>query len=406
MNHGLYAPLYNQPIVLDNGSSVIKTGFSGGNKPTTFEYNLVGKPKYDKIMNTGLPDDTYVGNIAQKHRGILKLRKPMSHGVIEHWDEMELIWSLIFETALQLNWKGNELEEHPLLITEAPLNPESNRERMCELLFETFNTDVLYVANPDVLSLYADGSTTGCVLNCSDGYCSSTPIYEGFALPSSIKRINLGGRDLTEQLQFYLRKTTGISLFTSSEQEIVRTIKEKACYVSLDYKADETLFRYTDLDDLMTSDDENIHTSNVTQFKLPDGQMITIGDGKYRIPEILFNPSIIHSELDDVPTMLLQSLGLIDIDLRPRLRSNIVLSGATTLFPGFGERLLNELETHSPVHNENDGNSKIRIVAPPKRKYTAWIGGSIFASSFAFQKLLLNKKSWYENPKLVHSRFM
>lgn len=388
MYNGVQEPLYNQPIVLDNGSAVVKAGFSGESKPKVFEHNIAGRPKYDKVMNNGLPNDTYVGNKAQKYRGLLKLRKPMDRGVVTHWDDMELIWSHIFEDCLQLNWRSNELEEHPLLITEAPSNTKENRETMCEVLFEKFNFDVLYVAPPSVLSLYSSGQTTGCVVDCGDGYCSSTPVFEGFTLPSTIRRIDLGGRDLTEQLQFYIRKTNGVSMFKSSEQEIVRTIKEKAGYVANNYIQEELEYN------------EDVSRSKVTEFKLPDGQLLSLGKAKYRIPEILFDPMIIHSECDNLPTMITQSLNLVDMDIRSKLRSNVVLSGATTMFKGFGERLLNELETLTP--NE----TQMRIVAPIQRKYTAWIGGSIFANSFAFKKLLLTKKSWSEDPNLVHSMFL
>lgn len=389
MYNGFYEPLYNQPIVIDNGSGVVKAGFSGEDKPKVFEYNIAGRPKYDKVMSNGLADETYVGNRAQKHRGILKLRKPMDRGVIEHWDDMELLWSHIFEDSLRLDWKSSELEEHPLLITEAPLNHVRNRMMMCEVLFEKFNFDVLYIALPSVMSLYAAGQTTGCVVDCGDGYCSSTPIYEGFSLKSAIRRIDLGGKDLTEQLQFYIKKTNGISLFTSSEQEIVRTIKEKAGYIALDYVKEEKEY------------EEDPSNSKMTEFVLPDGQVLSINKGKYRIPEILFNPLIIHSEYDSISTMTSQSISLVDIDLRENLRSNIVLSGGSTMFKGFGGRFLREMNQLS-----TNIDSSFRIVAPPKRKYTAWIGGSIFANSLAFKKLLLDKKSWIEDPNLVYTKFL
>lgn len=389
MYNGFQEPLYNQPIVIDNGSSVVKAGFSGEDKPKVFEYNIAGKSKYDKVMHNGLVDETYVGNRAQKHRGILKLRKPMDRGVIEHWDDMELLWSHIFEESLHLNWKLNGLEEYSLLMTEAPLNHIKNRKIMCEVLFEKFNFDALYVTIPSVLSLYASGQTTGCVVDCGEGYCSSTPVYEGFTLKSAIRRIDLGGKDLTEQLQFYIRKTNGISLFTSSEQEIVRTIKEKAGYIALDYKTEEMEY------------EEDLSDSKMAEFVLPDGQVVSIKKGRYRIPEILFNPSIIHSEYESISTITSQSINLVDMDLWQNLRSNFVLSGGSTMFKGFGERFLSEMQYLS-----KDLNSNIRILTPQKRKYTAWIGGSIFANSFAFKKLLLSKRSWIEDPGAISTKFL
>ena len=127
--------LYNQPIVIDNGSGIIKAGFSGEERPKALEYSLVGHTKYDKVMLEGLQGDTFVGNNAQRLRGLLKLRYPIKHGVVEDWDSMELIWSYVLNDVLQLQ----NIEEHPLLITEAPMNPLKNREAMAQVLFETFN---------------------------------------------------------------------------------------------------------------------------------------------------------------------------------------------------------------------------------------------------------------------------
>lgn len=376
--------LYNQPIVIDNGSNTLKSGFSGGKKPLSFDYNRAGNIKYDKLMNTTSfePNDTIVGNEAQRYRGLLKLRRPMLQSEIVHWDDMELIWSHIFNTVLQI--ENSSLDQHPLLITEAPLNHIKNREKMVEIFFETFNFNAIYIAMPEILSLYARGAITGCVLSCNDSYCSAVPVYKGFSLPSTIKRMNFGGHRLTTELQLYLRKFQGISLFNSNEQEIVRTIKEKTGFCSLDYKYDE----------------EQNDNSFTSKFKLPDGQLIDIQRDKYRIPEILFQPLLINSESDSVSDMLFHSIRQVDKDLQTGLMSNIILNGGSTLFNGFTQRLLNELNEKFLPEN------KLKITAPKDRLYSTWIGGSILANLSTFRNLWLEKQVYYDDPSLIHRKFM
>jgi len=358
-------------IIMDNGTGMMKCGLSGTDAPTVTFASCVGYPK-NKAMMTGGNKEYYVGEEAQQKRGILVLKFPLEHGVITNWDDMEKIWAHTFDNELRVVVGGESEDDEDVagvLLTEAPMNPRENRERMTQIMFETFNARRFYVAIQAVLSLYASGRTTGVVVDCGDGVSHTVPIYEGYSMPHAIQRINLAGRDLTDYICKILTESK-INLHTSAERMSAMKIKEELCYVSMNFEEEVDNF-----------------AGKEKQFELPDMSIVTVHNQIIRCPELMFKPSLDGKEMMGLHELTKKTIDDCDLDVRKDLLANIVMSGGTTMFPNMPERLQAEVEKLVAE------GAKVKVIAPPERMISVWIGGSILASLSTFSRMWINQYS-------------
>merc|ERR1719262_1891449 len=219
-------------VVLDNGSGMVKAGFAGEEAPQCVFPAAVGRPRAGMNAMQGVQQKSeYIGDECMAKKGILDITYPISHGIVESWEDMEKVWHHTFYNELRVT----PSECTGILLTEAPRNPKANREKMVEIMFETFEVQNTYVAIQAVMSLYAAGRTTGLVVDSGDGVSHTVPVFEGFSVPHAVERMEIAGRVLTEWLQKLLVNHAAENFTSSAEKEIVKNIKEELCYVAQNF---------------------------------------------------------------------------------------------------------------------------------------------------------------------------
>ncbi|KAI8988598.1 actin family [Mycotypha africana] len=390
----------------------------------------------------------YIGdNKINRFKGNMEIKSPLKDGIVEDWDAMEQIWETIFKDMLRI-----DPEEHPLLCTEPAWNTKENREKITQLAFEKFQFPAFYLAQDAVMTAFSAGRATALVLDSGGSMTSAVPVYDGFVLNKGILYQPLAGDTLTEQIKKQLK--LDLNYDTTAQYKIA---KKKP--VEADQKPDITLRQFKEdeqptesFDDYqvqrilneyketvgqisdVTFDEGLLSAKPVKSFEFPDGYNHSFGIERYKIPEMLFQPDIldkkegneddegdVEMKLEDdeqatmttgtttvpkkkllgVHELIYNSINNCDIDLRPLLFNNVVVTGGNTLFNGFNERLNFELPLKAP-------GSKIKIHASGntiERKSSSWLGGSILASLGTFHQLWISRKEYDEfGPSIIHRK--
>ncbi|XP_065582315.1 actin-3-like [Artemia franciscana] len=367
------------PVVIENRSKTILAGFANPLQmaPTIFPV-VVGRnieqPKYSQNI--------HLGREFEERRDILTADYPVKHGIVKDYDNLEKIWGYIFDHKLQIS-----PENHPVLLTEAPLNPEAKTDEIYQIMFEKFNIKELHIEKNPILTLLGIKKANGIVVDCGDDVTNVTPDYNGTILLKDCLSVYLGDQDVTDHLKQLLMNSHSVHF----ESDTVRDIKERMCHVALDFEKEMAAFQEQSFWRKQMS-----LKSYKNSYKLPDGQLIKIGNEKIRSTEALFQPSFLGKRYFGIHNALYDSIMKIDIEYRNTLSMNTVLTGCLTKCTGFPERMIKEVTALVPSTTKMDilVNSDNNLV---------WRGGSSLASSPIFKELTIKNQD-YKNSRSHLSR--
>eukprot|EP01087_Luapelamoeba_hula_P007462 TRINITY_DN1831_c0_g1_i1.p2 TRINITY_DN1831_c0_g1~~TRINITY_DN1831_c0_g1_i1.p2 ORF type:complete len:387 (+),score=78.44 TRINITY_DN1831_c0_g1_i1:107-1267(+) len=370
-------------IVCDNGTGFVKCGFAGANFPTSIFPSMVGRPilrSEEKIDNVEIKD-IMVGDEASKLRTMLEVTYPLDNGIVRNWEDACHVWNYAFFEKLKVNPNDSKI-----LLTEPPMNPNENRQKMVQTMFETYGFQGVYIAIQAVLTLYAQGLLTGVVVDSGDGVTHIVPVYEGFSLPHLTRRLNVAGRNITRYL-IKLLLLRGYAFNRTADFETVRQIKEKFCFVGYDLELEKQLALET--------------TVLMEKYTLPDGRVIKIGAERFEAPEAMFAPHLVDVESPGVAELVFDCINKSDIDTRAEFYNHIVLSGGSTMYPGLPSRLEKEirklyLERVCKGNQTQLAKFKCRIEDPPRRKHMVFLGGAVLAEIMKDKPAFWMNKSEYE----------
>ena len=369
-------------IVIDTGAYATRAGFGGDSEPQCIIPTVIGRAK----QISGQPPPTkeiYTGSDVFTTTASLHLKCPIVDRIISNTDDVEKLWAHIFQKELNI-----QPEEHPVLMTESPQNTKQMREKTTQIMMETFKVPAFYLSYPEVLSLYSENKTSGIVIDAGETITHVLPVFQCFGMTHVVGRLDVGGRTLNAFLK-KLIADGDIQLPQANEREIIRDIKEQLCYVPLQ-KAEKH--------------EIDAGPEAAAKFSLPDGNSISLNKQRFYCPELFFNPQLsgAHDQGNDsnsenqislstqqgLVQIIADTVSKVDDDLKDLMYENIYLSGGSSMFPGFAERIekdLSRLVQH-----------KVTVNAPTNRKYSAWIGGSFLVSLATFSQMWITKAEYDE----------
>lgn len=349
------------PIVIDNGSHMLKVGFGGYANP------VCGVPAVCGVVRTAFqaaslkPRSLYLGSEAIDRRGILTLSYPIDNGTISNWDHLLSLWEYTVIQALKVI-----PQQHAVLLTEPPNSDAETRGKMAQLIFDHFEPPALFIAPQPMLSMFATGSTTALVVDIGEAGVRCVPVWRGQLFREATRVSTVGGRTLSTYLQrlltecdFDLRHYSINASITSQVKETMSVVFEDSSNTNLPNKA----------------------------YVLPDGKEVQIGNQRGRLCEALFSPSDVGDSSLGLHTLISQAIDAVPKEVQADLLNNIVVVGGTAAIPGMARRITKELEKLS---------LSCKVSVPDSPNFAAWRGGSVLTSLSSFGSHWVTREAFAE----------
>ncbi|XP_019446282.1 PREDICTED: actin-related protein 4-like [Lupinus angustifolius] len=425
-------------IVIDLGSHTCKAGYAGEDAPKAVFPSVVGAiDQMDihghgdaaenmgaavEIQNNAKSLDSektkgkcklYVGSQSLGYRrDHMEVLSPLKNGVVVDWNIVDNIWDHALRECLLVDPK-----ERPMLLAEPCSNTQEQRERTAELMFEKYQVPALFLARNAVLTSFASGRATSLVIDCGGGSTTVAPVLDGYVLHKGVTTSPIGGDFLTECLMKSL-EGKGIRIrprYSFKKREIrpgnLQAINLDFPQTTESYKVYSQRVIASDIKECVcrapdSPYDESAYANiPTTSYELPDGQIIEIGSDKFKIPDILFNPSLVQTipgmesfagiapSIRGLPKMVIDSINKCDVDIRRELFSSILLAGGTASMQQLKERIEKDLLEESPQA------ARVKVIGSgnaTERRFSVWIGGSILASLGSFQQMWFSKAEYEE----------
>ncbi|KAJ5101485.1 hypothetical protein NUU61_003707 [Penicillium alfredii] len=450
-------------IVLDPGYSTTRAGFAGEDAPKSLvptyygKYNADGQEKlifgddvfvtprpalsvHNPVGKDGIVEDWDMAEKVWEYSFTSRLTgakpgNPFQNGLNDiSNDELP--------TEMEVESDEKPLADSPLLMTEPGWNPAKAREKTIEIAMEKWGTPAFYLARSGVLAAFASGKASALVVDIGASNISITPVHDGMILKRGVQHSPLGGDYISSQIRalfksnspqpititphYLISSKTAVEAGQAPQAKYKTFPAEKAPDASYRSLLEErTLSEFKECvvqvwpgpnklsatGPTGVSNEETARTWPGRPFEFPDGYNQVFGVDRFRVVESLFDVKAAIPDPDSpfpaptssqtIPELIKGALSGVDVDIRPHLLANVVVTGASSLLYGFTDRLNHELMQLFP-------GPRVRISAPgntAERRFGSWIGGSILASLGTFHQMWISKKEYEEHgPNIVEKR--